>query len=236
MKTSLASLSLILFAACGGDPLDPGAGNDPGDGTNTLLVEGRATAEPRINDATANDFDVEFSVDLSLNGQAVASGTVTITSRFATIPLTYVETQNNQGRWEGRGGGYDRVYQLDVVSGADEVRGVIVDGPDVHHITKPTAGASVDSTIANDLTWDREDAADIITFRAEGFDRIEIADTGSYSIAPSSLKAEKDKSRTDTIELRRTNHVTPTGAVGGSNFAVSVQQDLDIVILANPAL
>ena len=87
MKTRFALISFVLLAACGGDPLDPGAGNDPGGGTNTLYVEGRASADPRINDATANDFDTDFSVALSLNGVPVTTGTVTITSRFATITL-----------------------------------------------------------------------------------------------------------------------------------------------------
>lgn len=235
MKTYFASLSLLLIA-CGGDPLDPGAGDASGEGTNTLYVEGRASADPRVNGATENDFDIEFSVDISINGVPVQTGSVIVTSRFATIPLSYIDNSNGQAHWEGHGGGYDRVYQLDVISGDDEVRGVIVDGPDLHHITAPAAGASVDSTLANLLTWDREDAADIITLRSDGIDHITIADTGEYSIAPSSFKAEKDQTRSDTLELRRTNHVAPRGAVGGSDFSVSVEQQVDVIVLANPAL
>lgn len=232
MKTLLASFSLALLVACGGDPLDPGAGSDPGSGTNTLFVEGRASADPRISDATADDFDTDFSIRIELNGQPVTTGTVTVTSRFTKTPLAL----NADNRWEGTATGYDRVYQLDIISGADEVRGVIVDGPDLHHITAPTAGASLDSTIATDLMWDREDAADIITFRSDAIDRLEITDSGTYSMGPGVLKAEKDKTRENTLELRRTNHIAPTGAIAGSDFAVSVEQRVDVIAQPNPAL
>jgi len=236
MKTHIALISSALLAACGGDPLDPGAGSDPGGGTNTLYVEGRATADARIVNATANDFDTDFSIDLSLNGVPVTTGSVTVTTRFATTPLSYIENNNGQGRWEGRSGGYDVVYQLDVKSGSDEVNGVIVEGPDLHRITGPAPGASLDSTVATNLTWDREDAAQIITFRSEGVDRITISDTGTYSMGPGTLKAEKDKSKENRLELRRTNHIAPQGAVGGSDFAVSVEQYVDVVAQPNPAL
>lgn len=233
MKSSFASLSLLALVACGPDPLEPGAGNDPGGGTSTLYVEGRASADPRIaNAASANDFDVDFSIRIELGGVPVTTGTVTVTSRFTTVDLTY----NGNDRWEGSAAGYDRVYELDVISGTDEVLGVIVDGPDLHRITAPTAGASLDSTMPNMLEWDREDPADIITFRADEIDRVTISDTRSYEIAPGSLKADKDTARTNTLELRRTNHVAPAGAIGGSDFAVSVEQRLEVVAQPNPAL
>jgi hypothetical protein len=233
MKSQLVLISSVLLAACGGDPLDPGAGNDPGGGTNTLFVEGRASANPRIVNATANDFDTEFSIRIELNGAAVTTGSVTVTSRFASVPLTYIV--DNQ-HWEGRAGGYDQVYQLDVKSGTDEVTGVVVDGPDLHHITGPAAGASLDSTVATNLTWDREDAAQIITFKSDQIDRITITDTGTYSMGPGTLKAEKDKTKENTLELRRTNHVAPHGAIGGSDFAVSVEQRVDVIAQPDPSL
>jgi hypothetical protein len=236
MKTHIALLTSVLLAACGSDALDPGEGSDPGGGTNTLYVEGRASAEPRIVNATANDFDTEFSIDLSLNGAPVTTGTVTITSRFATTPLSFIDTSNGQGRWEGRAGGYDQSYQLDVKSGTDEVTGVIVDGPDLHRITGPAAGATLDSTVATNLTWDREDGAQIITFRSDAVDRITITDSGSYSMGPGVLKAEKDQTRENRLELRRTNHIAPHGAIGGSDFAVSVEQYVDVIAQPDPTL
>jgi hypothetical protein len=226
--------SIVVLAACGSDPLDPGAGDNPGVGTNTLAVEGRAHAEPRFANAKlATDFDTEFSIRVALNDVAVTTGTVTVTSRFGEALLTW---RPDPARWEGRMANYDEVYELDVISGADEVRGVIVDGPDIHQFTAPLAGATLDSTLQNPLTWDRDDAADITTFDAEEIDRITISDTGSYMMGIGVLKAEKDQARENTLEITRTNHVAPRGAVAGSDFAVSVDNYIDVIVAPNPAL
>jgi hypothetical protein len=226
--------SILVLAACGSDPLDPGAGDEAGGGTNTLLVDGRANAEPQFSNAKlATDFDTEFSIRVSLNDVAVTTGTVTVRSRFGEAPLTW---RPDPGRWEGRMANYDEVYQLDVVSGADEVRGVIVDGPDIHMFTAPLAGATLDSTMQNPVTWDRGETADITTFDAEEIDRITISDTGSYMMGIGVLKAEKDQARENRLELTRTNHLVPAGAIAGSDFAVSVTQRLDVIVAPNPAL
>ncbi|HEY5944472.1 MAG TPA: hypothetical protein VIV40_03235 [Kofleriaceae bacterium] len=226
--------SILLLAACSSDPLDPGAGDQGGGGTNTLLVEGRANAEPRFANArAATDFDTEFSVRVSLNNVAVTAGTVTISSRFAEVPLTW---HADPGRWEGRLANYDEVYRLDVVSGPDEVSGVIVDGPDIHTFKAPLAGATLDSTVQNPLEWDRDQVADVATFDAQEIDRITISDTGSFMMGIGVLKAEKDVARENTIELTRMNHIPPSGAVAGSDFAVTITNRLDVIVAPNPAL
>jgi hypothetical protein len=230
LKLSFASL--IVVSACASDPLDPGSGSSPGSGTGTLLVDGNATAKPRISNAkNGNDFDTELSVRVELNQQPVTTGTVTVRSRLTTIQLTYNTSEN---RWTGTAAGYDEVYQLDVTSGSDEVRGVIVDGPDVHTFTAPMAGASLDSTIVNTVTWSRGEPADATTFKAEETDRISISDTGSYEMPAGSLKAHKEDPRQNRIELRRANRIAPAGAVGGSDFVVRVDNMLDVVALPDP--
>lgn len=232
MKTIFASI--LLFAACGSDPLDPGAGDDPGGGTNTLLVEGRASAEPRFSNARLEtDFETDVSVRVSLNGVPVTSGIVTIGSRFAETQLTW---QPDPGRWEGRLANYDEVYELNVISGVDEVRGVIVDGPDLHVFTAPLAGATLDSTLQNPLTWDRGETADVATFDTDQIDRITIADSGSFMMGVGVLKAEKDQARDERLELTRMNHVVPAGAVPGSDFAVTIRNHIDVIVAPNPLL
>jgi hypothetical protein len=238
MKTCLDSLALLAVftaAACGGDPLDPGAGDDTGSGTNTLFVEGRVTAEPTTPNArAATDFSTEFSIRIGLNSVAVTTGTVTVESRFATTTLTYQDDGNNLGHWVGTAADYDEVYQLDIVSGSDEVRGVVVDGPDIHTFVLPTAGASLDATIANVIEWDSEETADLATFKAEEIDRLTIPDTGTYSMAPGSMKTDQDTARENVLELRRQNRVVPAGAVAGSELAVSVEQVLQVLALPVP--
>src|ERR1041385_1154239 len=161
MKLQIASLALLAvpLIACSHDPLDPGQGSDPGTGTGTLFVEGTASAEPHVANAhLAADFSTDFSIRLQLNGQNVTTGaTVTVESLNVNVTLTF--NPDNGGRWVGTAAGYDESYRLDVVSGTDKIPGVIVDGPTIHTITAPTAGASLDSTTMIDVKWDRDDAA-----------------------------------------------------------------------------
>src|SRR5258706_12665185 len=128
--------SIFVLAACSHDPLEAGAGNDVGNGTNTLFVNGDAFAEPRnANASHATDFDTSFSVRISLNNQPVQTGSGTMRSAYASTPLTWTDADG--GHWIGRAANYDEVYELDVTSGLDKVTGVIVDGPDIHVFTTP---------------------------------------------------------------------------------------------------
>ena len=227
--------SLLVTAACSSSPLDPGAGNSAGTGTSTLLVTGNADAHAQIADAKqASDFTTDVTVHVSLNGQPVTTGTVTINSRTMKQPLPLVIDGNQE--WQGTLAGYDEVYELSVVAGTDKVQGVIVDGPDIHLFTAPQAGASLDSTVANMMTWERAIVADHASLRIGDLDRLAIDDTGTFSIPAGSLKAEKDQARPNTLELTRTNQVVPKGAIAGSMFSVSIENDLDVVALPNPAL
>lgn len=239
MKPALVSPLLCLVvgaAACGGSELDPGAGHDPGDGTGTLQIEGSVRAESRLAGAiNPGDFDTEFSVDVLLNSVKVTTGSVKLTSLSGTIELAYDPNSNN-GRWRGTAAGYDEVYVLDVVSGADNVLGVRVDGPDIHTFRAPLAGATVDTTMPLDVTWAREDEADSAAIRTENLDNVAIADTGSYAISPGGLKAERDQPRENEIRISRTNRVIPAGGAAGSVMEVSVRNMLSVIAQPNPAL
>lgn len=234
MKLVFASL-LLGFAACGGSDLDPGAGNDPGSGTNTLQVEGSVSTEARLSNArTAGDFDTEFRVRVHLNSIPVTTGRVSMTSNSGTIELAYV--LDNNGEWRGNAAGYDEVYVMDVESGDDNVLGVRVDGPDLHWFTEPLAGASVDSTMPLAIKWERGDEAPSASIRADKLDGVAIADTGSYMLSIGALAAEKDKPKENELRLTRTDRVTPAGAAGGSELAVSVRNTLVVIAQPNPAL
>ena len=237
MKHLFASIPLLV-AACTHDPLTSGAGDKPGHGTDTLLVNGSVSAEPREGTSNAIDpanFNTDFRVHISLNNVTVQTGTVTVTSKLGgMIPLTF--TADNNGTWVGRGASYEEVYQLDVISGTDQVTGVIVDGPDIHTYVAPLAGATLDSTLPIDVKWERDDVADSASIRVGDLDRINIVDNKLYTLAPGSLKAEKDQPHINTIELRRSNQVAPAGAVGGSLFTVSITNTLDVIAQPNPLL
>ncbi|MBA3391574.1 MAG: hypothetical protein H0T89_02965 [Deltaproteobacteria bacterium] len=239
MKTSFLATTLVstlgLFTACGGgSDLDSGAGDSGGTGTNTLLVNGSVSADPRLTNArAAAEFDTEFSLRIMLNGVGVTTGTVTITGNSGEFPLTYV---GDNGQWEGRGLGYDEVYILDVISGEHEVTGVRVDGPDFHTFEEPLAGATVDSTLPLKVTWDSGESADSTAIRADNIDWVSIPDEQTYMLAAGSLDANQDQATTNELRLVRTNRVIPAGGVGGSEFSVSIENRIDVVAQPNPAL
>lgn len=228
-------LTCSLLAACGGgSDLDPGAGNSAGTGTSTLLVDGDIEARPRIDNAQrAGDFDTHLSVRVTLNGQPVTTGTLTVSSRSASKGLVY---DGATSKWDATVPGYDEVYVVDVEAGADYVEGVRVDGPDLHYFTAPTAGATVDSTVATQITWKAEQEATTARIDAEEIDKITIPDAGQYLLAAGALKADQDTPRENIIDLTRSNRVSPAGAVGGSELRVSVTNRIQVIAQPNPAL
>lgn len=227
----VVSLTLV---GCGGSDLDPGAGDDRGTGTSTLAIEGEMSARPRVvNAPQAGDFDTHFSVEVILDGQPVTTGSVTVTARSGSTPLAF---RADPTRWEGTAAGYDEVYVLDVEAGEHFVKGVRVDGPDIHVFTEPSAGATVDSTLALRIAWSSDDAADSIWIDSGEIDRVTIADTGSYTLSAGALKADKETARENTIELVRSNRVSPAGAVAGSEVEVSIANRIQVVAQPNPAL
>jgi hypothetical protein len=223
----------VTAAACGGDAsgFGPGVGDDPGTGTNTLSIEGNATAEPSVSNATdPNSFTTEVEIRISLNGTDVTQGTVEVESVEGVFALAYDTSQN---RWRGVQNGYFEVYQLDITSGADNIEGVRIDGPDIHSFTAPMQGATVDSTLPLDVTWTRDEKADAARFSTREFD-VDIADTESYTLAATTLRSEQDKAEEEEIELVRSNLITPAGAAAGSSFRVSVRNHIDLVVQPNP--
>lgn len=236
-----ASLWFVIGACSSSSPFDPGSGDSPGTGTSTLVVNGSASAQPSVANATMPaDFVTSFSVQITLANVPVTTGTVTMTSASGPVSLTFQPAQGTGGRWQASGAGYEQVYQLDVVSGADTVKGVRVDGPDIHTFASPTAGAVVDSSMALSLGWNRGASADAAVVRlgdggSGSGNGITIPDSGSYTMAAASLKSSKDKPETSTIRLTRTNRVALAGAAAGSELAVSVANTLTVVAQPNPS-
>jgi hypothetical protein len=236
MRDTYYLIGLVLVAACGGgSDLDPGSGDDPGGGTQTLFVDGSLVAKPRIANAQrAADFDTSLSVRiLTATQQVVSTGVVTVTSSSGSFDLLF---RSDENRWEGTAPGYDEVYVLDIESGADVVEGVRVDGPDIHAFTKPTMGATVDSRMILEVAWDSDQEADTAGLDAEEIDEIAIPDTGVYMLAAGSLKADQDQARENRIELERRDRVTPAGALPGSELEVGVENFIQVIAQPDPTL
>ena len=220
-------VSILATGACGGD-LDPGAGDDPGEGTSTLMVDGSAHASPRLTNAQARgDFDTFFSVRVQQNGQDLTTATVQVTSASGTVVLQL----GDGNRYNGTAAGYDEVYVLDVDAGADYARDIRVDGPDIHHFTKPLAGATVDGSMPLEITWSHDEDADSASLRAEAIDDIAMPDTGKYMLAVGGIRTEADKVRENELRIRRENRVTPASSVGGSEWTVSIDNRIQVIAM-----
>jgi len=228
--------TILLVGACGGNALGPGSGDDPGGGTGTLVVTGSASASARVTNAqNPADFDTNFSVAITLGTTPVTTGSVTITSSTGTIELTFDNNnQGNQNRWRGTAPAYDEVYVLDVVSGEDTLEGVRVDGPDVHVFKAPEAGATVDSTMPLDVSWSRRDEAESASIDTDQIDPLAIPDTGTHTLPAGTLHTDGDQGRQNTIRVTRTNRVTPAGAAGGSEWAVSIRNEIQVLAAPVP--
>lgn len=226
-------LALGLVAACGGSDLDPGAGNDPGGGTGTLVVDGTARAQARLSNArVTSDFETSFEVRIRLNDVDVIDGSVTVTSSSGTFDLLVSETDNGK-RWRGSAPQYDEVYILDIVSGEDAVDSVRVDGPDIHSFVEPLAGATVDPAVALAVRWGGDHAAESASIDAEEIDNLAIDDTGEFSLPAGSLKSDQNQARENTLRISRSNRVVPAGGAAGSEWSVSIRNEIDV--LAAPA-
>src|SRR5258706_7235308 len=106
----------VFIAACGhsGGTLDPGAGNDGGAGTKTLSVIGSARAQAQLTNAMSfGEFTTDFAVQITLAGQPVTTGTVTMTSTSGVVTLA-VDPQNHQ--WVATAPSYDEAYVIELPS------------------------------------------------------------------------------------------------------------------------
>lgn len=107
---------------------------------------------------------------------------------------------------------------------------------DIHFFTAPTAGATLDSSVATPVAWASEQEATTAAIDAEEIDKLSIPDAGEYTLAAGALKADKDTPRENSIVLVRTNRVTPAGAIAGSDVRVSVENRVRVIAQPNPAL
>jgi hypothetical protein len=226
LRLSLGVLGLA--AACGGNALEPGAGDDPGGGTRTLFVDADVQASPRITNASAaGDFETHFEVRVARDGVDLTSGTVTMVSSGGEVALVY---QTSENRWWGVQAGYHEVYELNVQAGDDTVDGVRVDGPAPHHFTEPLPGATVDSRLPLVVRWERGEAAASASFDTEEMDSLAIADTGSFEIPVGGLKSNSGETEQERLRLDRFARIAPAGAVAGSELRVEVRNEIEILV------
>lgn len=216
--------AVLTFAGCGDGTGPATSRNNPGTGSSTL----RVTAEIDANDdpAVIGGFSTEFGVSLRDGaGSPVSSATVTIkNSSLGT--LTLPETGAGSGDYLLTGSTFPSGdFQLDVVRGTDNVRGVIVGGPGVHSITTPAQNDTVTQLQPLTVRWTVPSRAKAAEIETRDFGPATLPDTGAYVIPGPNNPARPDQ----RIRVFRFNEVDVAGGLLGSRLRVTVRKTVEPV-------
>jgi len=210
---------LLILGAMAVVACVPTGGNDPGSGTGTIGVSAHIAATPKLPDTQrAADFDVTFEVSLTdADDRPIDSGSVSFTSFSGRTDLTFENLA-----WFGSAAIYDQTYTLDVVAAEGSVSGVMVDGPDIHHITSPINGSVFPLQSPLTVSWDRNEPAQEVEITSTSF--METADHDDGTIAVDLSVG------TCSIEVSRANRVAPRGAMEGSMMEVRLDNWVDVMV------
>jgi hypothetical protein len=234
MWPRVASIVVLFLVACSHGALEPGAGNDPGVRTGSLIAGGNVIARPlHANVREPTELTSTFQVVVTDGTGIVRTGSVTVTSATGTFPLAFFQPPDSAiGYWTGTAPSYDEVYALDVVVDAGMLRGVRVDGPDIHVFTEPEEGAVVDATMPLTLAWERDEEAEMAMMQIDSTIRLNLPDAGDYSISPELLAIANENGLTQhTLRIGRSNRVMlATGTV----WSATVVNEIDVVKATPP--
>lgn len=228
-KAISAAVSAILVAAACGTSTGPAPSHDtPGTGSSTL----RVVAEINANDDPANgSLSTDYFVTVRDGaGFAVPGATVTITNRsFSGGKITLPETATGSGNYQLISNGFPSGdFQLDIVHGADNVRGVIVGGPRPHNITTPVKNATVAADQPVLVRWTVPARAKSARIHTLNFGPVTIPDSGAYQIPGGVANPARPDQR---IQVFRFNEMEIAGGLPNSLLRVTVRKTVEPVIV-----
>lgn len=220
---TLLCAALFLSAACGDDSTGPAAErNDPGTGTRTMLVKADIDGQD-----VPNGFVTDFEVQLrDAQDNPISGATVTILNgALGAINLLedgqgtgdYVATRNSFPAGD---------YRLDVVSGTDNVRGVVIGGMAAHAITSPSANDTIPANAQLVITWTRPSEAAGADVETQDYQVEGIPDSGTYTV-PAVSNPPRDDGR---IRIARFNRVDIAGGLFGSELKLKVRNTVEPVV------
>ena len=228
----LATLGMIgatllgTAAACGDSTGPATSRNNPGNGTSTLKVTADIDAkdDPTVIGGFTTDYIVSVRDGL---GNPVSGASVTIkNASLGTIALP--ETAPASGDYLLTGNTFPSGdFQLDVVRGTDNVRGVILGGPSVHAITAPVKNATVPALQPLTVRWTVPSRAKNAEVETRDFGPVTIPDTGAYVVPGPSNPARPDQ----RVRVFRFNDVDIAGGITGSRLRVEVRQTVEPIVV-----
>lgn len=214
----IPAAALALAAGCSDSTGPAAARNNAGTGSATV----RVTAD--IKGKTSNgSLRTEYSVSLrDAAGNRVSGATVTIKNRVAGT-ITLAETGAGTGSYfDSRLDFPAGDFQLDVVRGTDNVRGVVLGGPGVHTITAPTTGSTAVAGQPMTVRWSVPSMAKVAVVENDDFGPFAVADNGTYTIGGAFNPANSSQ----VVTVSRYNEVDVAGGILGSRLRVTVEQEV----------
>jgi hypothetical protein len=219
------SLAAVLAFACGSSTPN---GSTPGTGTATLHVSATVSVENRTdNAADVNGFDTKFEVSVRRGGQVVGDAQVVVKSSSGARALSL-----DGDKYKGGHVGYDRVYELEVVAGADNVRGAAIAGPTLHRITSPLPGATIQPRQDLTIRWSRDAAADSAHVETKRFKIESTQDVGSFVVLGSNIPGKNGQTDEDQVTIIRSTRVGLAGGTAGSEITAKVRNRIERLVVA----
>lgn len=215
-----AGLVAAALACGGGDATGPAVSrNNPGTGTGTLRVIADIDAAS-VPGGMTTDFTVSLRDGL---GNKVSGATVTVTNpSLGTVTLT--ETGAGSGDYFNTKLSFPPGdFAVAVTRGTDNVRGVVLGGPDVHVISAPTAGSVAAAGQPMTVRWSVPSRAKSAILETRDFGPLALPDTGVYVIAGANNPVNSNQ----RVRVSRYNEVDVAGGLPGSRLRVTVQNSVE---------
>lgn len=219
---SFITTSLVVAAMACGDSTAVER-NNSGTGTTTLNVVADIDA-----DDVAGGFVTDFDVRLRDGaGNAVSGATVTVgNSQLGDINL--LETDAGSGDYTATRNLFPNGdFTLNVTSGTDNVRDVVLGGPGVHEITEPLANSAVPADQPLVVKWTIPTTARSAEVETRDMNTVTLADTGAFSIPG----IDNPVAANQRIRVFRFNEVNIAGGLLGSRMRVKIRQTVEPVIV-----
>ncbi|TMA41404.1 MAG: hypothetical protein E6J82_12635 [Deltaproteobacteria bacterium] len=209
-------LVAAVVAACGGSSNIAANRNRAGSGSSTLLVTATATV-------TASDTSPSTNYLVTVkNGQN--AGVTGATVSFGAVSLT----DAGGGNYTGSSTSYPSGdLSLSVVTGTDQVQGVVLGYPGAHAINAPTVNSTVSAGQPLHVSWTTPSVAQSVTITTRDFNAADVSDTGSYDIAGTDNPARTNQ----RVIIVRSNQLDLAGALSGSLAKVTVTRRVDPFIV-----
>jgi hypothetical protein len=221
----ILTLAAAAALACGSNSSNNAATsrNNPGTGSNTLLVTG--DIEAAMSTATPPAPLTTFSVTVKDGSGANVSG-ATVTVLNGSVPggvVNLTESPAASGKYSATVASFPSGdFQMNVVKGTDSVQNVVVGGPGMHTINAPAVNSTVPANQNLAVSWTTPVVAKQVNISTRDMS-FSGPDLGAYTI----VAAQNPPRLSQRVVVARSNEVDAAGGLSGSSLSVTYTAKID---------